>query len=340
MNKENILNLLNNLNPEENIKVPEKYDKVLLVDAMNLFFRNFAMMNMVNPDGNHIGGLGGSLRSLGALIKQFKPTQIYMIFDGPGSTANRKNIISEYKGGRNLQRITNWDVFDNLEEEDSSKINQIVRLTQYLMLLPVKTISFPKVEADDVIAVLAEHMANKHNSNCVIVSSDKDFLQLINKNVVVYRPREKKVYNKNTMKIPPNNFILYKTLIGDNSDNLPGIKGVGEKTLIKKFPEILTEDLTLEDIFKISEKRLKTHVIYARVLKEENRLRDSFKIMDLSNPMISESEKEIVYKIAKEPIPKLNIKAFLALYGEDKMGGMIRNTQFWLKENFEYLEKY
>ena len=340
MDKKDILNLLNNLHQEEEIKIPEKHDKILLVDGLNLFFRNFAMMNMVNPDGTHIGGLGGSLRSLGALIKQFRPTQIYMIFDGPGSTANRKNIISEYKGGRNQHRITNWDAFDNLEEEDDAKINQIVRLIQYLKLLPVKTISFPKVEADDIIAVLSKYLSEKYNSKCTIISSDKDFLQLINENIVVYRPIERKVYNMTAMEIPPHNFILYKTLIGDNSDNLPGIKGVGQKTLLKHFPEILTQNLSLNNIFEISESKLGKHIIYARVLESKNRLKDSYRIMDLSKPMISEEEKQIVYKISEQPIPPLNIETFMSMYNEDKMGGMIRNLEIWLKENFGYLEKY
>ena len=134
----------------------KRHDKVLLIDGLNLFFRNFAMMNMVNPDGVHIGGLGGFFRSLGALIRQTQPTSVYVVFDGAGSTASRKNLHSEYKEGRNLTRITNWDAFDNIDDEHDSKVDQIVRIIQYLKLLPVKTCVLDKVEADDIIAVLAE----------------------------------------------------------------------------------------------------------------------------------------------------------------------------------------
>ena len=157
----------------------KRHDKVLILDGLNLFFRNFAMMNMVNPDGVHIGGLGGFFRSLGAMIRQTQPTSVYVVFDGAGSTVNRKNLLSEYKGTRNLQRITNWEAFDNIEEEHDSKIDQIVRIIQYLKLLPVKTTILDKVEADDIIAVLAEKLVERHNSTCFIVSSDKDFLQLV-----------------------------------------------------------------------------------------------------------------------------------------------------------------
>ena len=89
------------------------------------------MLKMVNPKGVHIGGLGGFLRSLGALIRQIQPHEVYVVFDGAGSSMNRKNIVPEYKSGRETQRITNWEVFENLEEEHDSKVDQIIRLIQY-----------------------------------------------------------------------------------------------------------------------------------------------------------------------------------------------------------------
>ena len=72
------------------------------------------MMNMVNPDGVHIGGLGGFFRSLGALIRQTTTHICLCIFDGAGSTNNVKNLLSEYKSGKKFTRITNWEAFDNI----------------------------------------------------------------------------------------------------------------------------------------------------------------------------------------------------------------------------------
>ena len=74
------------------------------------------------------------------MIRQTNPTSVYVVFDGgAGSTVNRKNLLSEYKGTRNLQRITNWEAFDNIEEEHDSKIRPNSAYNQYLKLLPVKT---------------------------------------------------------------------------------------------------------------------------------------------------------------------------------------------------------
>ena len=143
MKYEELLKLVDGLDEKGEETVDNK--RVLIVDAFNLFFRNFAVLNMVNPEGVHIGGLGGFFRSLGALIRQIEPTHVYVVFDGAGSANARKNLLPEYKSGRDLQRITNWDMFDNLEDEHDAKVDQMVRIIQYLKTLPVKTIILPKV---------------------------------------------------------------------------------------------------------------------------------------------------------------------------------------------------
>ena len=114
MNKKNLLKLLDDIQEDGDDTVKDK--RILFIDGLNLFFRNFAMLNMVNPDGVHVGGLGGFFRSLGAMIRQTNPTDVYVIFDGAGSANNRKNIVPEYKSGRNNQRVTNWEVFENLDK--------------------------------------------------------------------------------------------------------------------------------------------------------------------------------------------------------------------------------
>jgi len=316
-------------------------ERILFIDGLNLFFRNFAVMNMVNPDGVHIGGLGGFFRSLGAMIRQIDPTQVYVVFDGAGSANNRKNINPLYKSGRDLQRITNWDAFDDKRDEDDSKVDQMVRVIQYLKTLPVKTVSIDKVEADDIIAYLCNKVINEPKDKAFIVSSDKDFIQLVNDNVIVYRPMEKEYYTEQTVidkyKMSPKNFILHKTLLGDNSDKIKGIKGLGEKGLYKKFPELMERDMDLEDIFTICEAKLKDHVVYARVLQNMEEIEKNYKIMDLDNPMISKKEEEYLDKLVNSDVPPYLPEQFVAFYHQDKLGGMIRNVEFWVKDLFEKL---
>ena len=337
MKQKDLLKLLDNIDEQGEETV--EGERILMIDGLNLFFRNFAMMNMVNPEGIHIGGLGGFFRSLGAEIRRVNPTQVYVIFDGAGSSNSRKNLLPEYKSGRDLQRITNWDAFDNLEDEHDAKVDQMVRIIQYLKTLPVKTLSIPKVEADDVIAYLSSVVPKDPKDKVFIVSSDKDFLQLINKNVIVYRPMEKEFYTEETVvekfKMSPHNFILYKTLMGDNSDKVAGVKGLGEKKLYKLFPELSERDLTLDDIYNISESKFKDNVIYARIIQNIDALERNY---NLSKPMIDKNDENYLNEVVKSKDIHYIPDQFIAMYNEDKLGGMIRNVEFWVKDVFEKIK--
>ena len=131
MDRKDLLKLLDNVQ-EAGDQTPEnKENRILIIDGLNLFLRNFAVLNYINPQGTHVGGLGGFLRSLGSLVKQIQPTSIYIIFDGVGSSLNRKNLLPEYKSNRNINRV-NANIFDNLDDENESKADQIGRLIEYL----------------------------------------------------------------------------------------------------------------------------------------------------------------------------------------------------------------
>jgi DNA polymerase-1 len=335
--KKDLLNLLNNIQEDgEELPTHERY---LLIDGLNLFFRNFSAINAVNSNGVHVGGLGGFFRSLGSLIRTIQPTQVYVVFDGTGSSNNRKNIIPEYKSARNITRVTKHELFDSLEEEDDSKISQIIRIIQYLKTLPVKTISLSRVEADDIIAYLSSILPTTPDDRVFIVSSDKDYLQLITRKVIVYRPIEREYYTEETVKekfgVLPNNFLLYKLLMGDNSDGITGIKGLGPKGIFKKFPELMAQNLSFDDLLDIAESKLKEHTVYARVLSDIENLENKYKIMDLSNPMMSDSDKLYVDDFVKNAPLDYTPSEFVRMYHEDQLGGLIRNVDFWIQDIFK-----
>jgi DNA polymerase-1 len=337
--KKDFLSLLDNIQ-EHTVETPQP-ERYMLIDGLNLFFRNFSAINAVNSNGMHIGGLGGFFRSLGALTKAIQPTQIVVVFDGVGSSNNRKNIIPEYKSNRNITRVTKHELFDHIDEEDESKYNQIVRIIEYLTTLPVKVITLPSTEADDLIAYMSEKLPQTPEEKVFIVSSDKDYLQLITPQVIVYRPVEREFYTEAVVRekfnLDPHNFLIYKTLLGDSSDALPGIKGMGEKKLFKYFPELSTKKVSFQDILDISEEKMEEHVIYARILHDIQMLENKHKIMDLSNPMMTDADKEYVDEFIKTSDLKLDAKEFIRMYNEDQLGGLIRNVEFWIKENFQNL---
>lgn len=337
--KKDLLDLLNNIK-EDGEELPQ-HERYLLIDGLNLFFRNFSAINTINSNGIHVGGLGGFIRSLGSLINYIQPTQVYVVFDGAGSSTNRKNLIPEYKSNRNITRVTKHELFDNLEEEDESKIEQITRIIQYLKTLPIKTISLSKTEADDVIAYLSSVLPQQPEDRAFIVSSDKDYLQLISEQVIVYRPIEKEYYTVDTVKstfgVSPNNFLLYKVLMGDNSDGISGIKGLGPKKLFKLFPELTERSLSFDDILDIAGERLKEHVVYARVLQDIEGLENKYKVMDLSNPMITEMDKAKIHHLIENLPIEYHPEMFLKMYREDQLDGMVRNVDVWIKETFKSL---
>jgi 5'-3' exonuclease len=340
--RKDLLDLLNNV--QKDGKELPTYERYLLIDGLNLFFRNFSAINTVNSNGVHIGGLGGFFRSLGALIRTINPTEVYVVFDGVGSSNHRKNIIPEYKSNRNITRVTKHELFESLEEEDDSKVDQIVRIIQYLKTLPVKTVSLPRVEADDIIAHLSNILPTQPEDRVFIVSSDKDYLQLITEQVIVYRPVEREYYTEDTVKkkfgISPSNFLLYKLLIGDNSDGISGVKGLGAKGLLKKFPELTLRDLSFNDLLDIAEAKLKDHVVYARVLHDVNDLANKYKVMDLSNPMMTCKDKEFINEFVKNTHLNYLPSEFIKMYNEDQLGNLIRDVDIWIKDIFkDLLEK-
>jgi DNA polymerase-1 len=345
MNKD-LLKLLDSIQKDDTLYKGtfSKHDNVLVIDGLNMFLRNFAVLNYVNQDGVHVGGLGGFLRSLGSLIHNNKPTSVYVIFDGIGSSQNRKNLLPEYKSGRNLARLTNHSVFEDLDEEQDSKVNQIARLIHYLKCLPVHLISIDKLEADDIIAHLSHYLSNKHDSKVTIVSADKDFLQLVNNNITVYSPIVKEFYTPRLIVekfgLPAKNFILYKTLMGDNSDKIPGLKGLGPKKLFKFFPELAENEMSLEDLHDICESKYKENIIYSKFIFEYETLKKHYKIMDLSKPLVDENEKALIEQVTKETVTKLNASDFLKMYHEDGLGHTLPNANFWLRDTFNVLSSF
>ena len=217
----------------------------------------------------------------------------------------------------------------------------MVRIIQYLKALPVKTVTIDKVEADDIIAYLSKVIPQGPKDKAFIVSSDKDFIQLVSEKVIVYRPIEKEYYTKETVvekfNISPENFILYKTLLGDNSDKIKGVKGLGKKGLFKKFPELIERNLVWDDILDICESKMKDHVVYARVIHGQEELEKNYKVMDLSNPMLSKDDKNYLDKVVESKELHYHPDEFIAMYNEDQLGGLIRNVEFWIKDVFANL---
>ncbi len=129
----------------------------------------------------------------------------------------------------------------------------------------------------------------------MIVSSDKDFLQVVDQNIEVYSPIKKKTYGKKEVQeelgMIPENYLIMKALLGDNSDNLTGIKGLGPKTLLKEFPDLINKPgVTLKDIYSSCEQKLQTKKIFAQILYDWDKVKTNWELMNLSEPRLGDYE--------------------------------------------------
>lgn len=299
------------------------------------------MVRHINPHGHHIGGLTGFLKSIGYVIRTIKPTRVILVFDGLGGSTAKRNLYPDYKANRKLSRITNWEGFDDKEEESEAITNQILRLIGYLKCLPVDLLVIDKVEADDVIG----HLAKVFDNEVYIVSTDKDYLQLVSDKVSLYSPIKKKFYRpKDVLEevgISAQNYLNYKILAGDQSDNVPGIRGLQAKKILKLFPE-LREDTRfhLTDILKQSEKLKEDHKMYRSILDFQKQLEINNLLMNLHEPILSDEHKFEIQNIIDTPNRVMNITEFLQMYNEDLLGNSISNPQVWLYDTFHYLKVF
>ena len=312
----------------------------MVIDAMNMLIRSFSLLKAMSPTGHHIGGLVGFLRSLGYVTRIFDPTRVIIVWDGKGGSGNRQNINPDYKAHRATNRITHWGLYDTKQEETEALVGQLFRTKDYLECLPVHQIMMEKLEADDIIAYLAQEATNK-KKKLTIISSDKDFLQMINEYVEVYAPVKKKVYTeentKEEIKVIPENYNIVKALLGDNSDGLRGVKGLGIKTIVSEFPDVVDKpDTTLDYIFEVCEKNLEGKKIFSKIVHQWDTVETNFKLMNLHESVLDNKEKNTILDIIKSDVPDLQAGAFLHLLDSDRIEGITKNTEGWL-ENFRGL---
>ena len=107
------------------------------------------------------------------------------------------------------------------------------------------------------------------------------------------------------------------------------------------FPELLgNQTITLDDIFEICEAKYNQHVIYSRIIFEFDKLQNSNKIMDLSNPMLGDQEKDFILQCIKDSAYSLDIVTFLKLYNQDGLGNVLKNVDFWIRDNWMTIDRY
>ena len=266
--------------------------RLLIIDGMNLFIRNYVMSPQLDVNGKPIGGLTGFMRSLQKEVRRAKPDRVVIAWEGPGGSQKRREKNKNYKVGRKAPRLNRTYEFNSPEEEKENKYAQLVRLTEYIEHLPVLQLSLENVEADDIIAWLC-HSGEYDEWQKLIISNDRDFIQLCDDRTVLVRPgKNEEVLNQNKVleqyQIHPRNFAWARAITGDKSDNLDGVKGLGLATVAKRF-SFLSEnkDYTLKDILTHAKNNNSKIKAYQNVLDSEEIIASNYEIMQLYTSTIS-----------------------------------------------------
>lgn len=313
--------------------------RLMIVDAYNQFIRGYIVDPSKNTNGSPIGGIRTFINIVNKLTREVKPDLLVLVWDGKGGSKKRRAMNKNYKAGRKPPR-TNWSQvgMDETQIVDN-KVWQQTRVIEYFNQTPVIQFMEPLVEADDVISFIKNNNIFSEWQK-VIVSADKDFIQLLDEKTILHRPIQKEYLNKNKIvekfKIHPRNFALARAMVGDPSDNLPGVPRVGLETVAKRFPFMKEDkDCYLSDVLEECEsnenKKLK---IYQSVLNSENIIRENYDIMQLSSPMMSVQAKKGIDITFEEYFPHYNQTEMRKLMLQD---GVLTVTVTDLEQRFNHI---
>ena len=317
-------------------------DHVLVVDGFNTFIRAFSVNPSLNEDGSHVGGMVGFLKSVRYTINKFKPTRCIIVFDGKNSSKPRQKVFPEYKAGRKVRSRLNRNVdwVDGPHDESESMKLQLARLVEYLECLPLTLIALDNLEADDVISYICT--SSLKDSKCTIMSADKDFYQLVNDKIQLYSPTKKVTYDRDLIRkefgVYPQNVLTCRIVDGDKSDGIPGVRGIGVKTLVKEFPA-LTEDEHFDAKELLVSANKKTTRISGMLVENEYILKRNYILMQLHDPDIKNQTKLKIVDAVNSLAPKLVKYQLQTLLVKDKLWGHIPNFDNWLTE-FNILDHY
>ena len=297
---------------------------VIIIDALNMFLRSYVISPHLDKRGMPVGGTIGFLKSLQKVVRDFNADEVIVAWDGHEGSQRKRSLNKDYKGGRKPVRFNRRMIDLPEDQEQANKGHQQVRLMEYLNQMPIIQLIADFTEADDIIA----HAINNKKYDGwrkTIISSDKDFFQLCREDVQIYRPIQKKVVTLESVleefKIHPKNFALARAMAGDPSDNLPGIKGAGLKTIAKRFPYLFREDVyEVSDIIRdcaMQGKKLKLH---ENIEANEKLVKDNFKIMQLYFPNIRPVNRMMIDKAIADFEPYFDKIRFTQMLFEDDAG--------------------
>ena len=296
---------------------------VIYIDGLNIFMRHFAANPSKSLNGQFCGGIFGMLRNIQHLTEKFKPQRVFVVWEGGGS-ARRRAIDPNYKSGKRPVRLNRSEYSKGIPDTVENRNWQLKTLVNILYKTPVTQIYVDDCEADDVIAYLTSTKKSIHKK--IIVTSDKDYYQLLDENTTIWSPNKKilidEQYVLDKWGIHPQNFCVARCFAGDQSDGIKGIKGAGFKVMSKRFPELSAcKSVSTNDIIKRANIEVKNGSklkLYNNIISESNSIQKNWKLMYLDSLSISADQvKKINFQIEnkEEKLSKFDLLKILNEHG-------------------------
>ncbi len=230
-------------------------DKLYILDASGYIYRSyFAIRQMTNAKGESTNALFGFIRSVLKLIKDFNPSHLVAVFDGPNNARSRTELYADYKAHR--------------KEMPKDLLYQILWAQQFCQLMGIPELMVPNVEADDTMGSVAQWAANMQ-ATTYLCTSDKDMCQLVTDRILILNTfKENLILASEDVKeqfgVKPEQMIDFLAIMGDASDNVPGLSGFGPKTAADLLEKFGTLDYLLDHPHEVSGKKKQDTLIAER----------------------------------------------------------------------------
>jgi 5'-3' exonuclease len=285
---------------EENSERP-----IIIVDSMNLFVRSYCAYPTMSAHGYQMGGCIGFLKTLRRIVYEIQPTAVYVCWEGGGSS-KRRGLLSSYKLNRAPDRLNRF-YGDEIPDSEENRKHQVESLLHMTRCAPICQLYASDCEGDDLVAHLC--CGPMRSKNKIIVTSDKDLYQLLDDRTRIYGLQKKTYVTKETVmeefRVQAKHFALAKALCGDPGDNVPGIKGVGFRTVSRLFPFLGTEEnVLLQDVLGYAHTHVNESTLYKRILDHQDEVHRNWRLVYLDGSMVPVVQRKLVDDRIKDFVPR------------------------------------
>lgn len=261
----------------------------------------------MSSHGYQMGGCIGFLKTLKRIVYEVQPSAVYICWEGGGSS-RRRALLADYKLNRAPGKLNRF-YEDDIPDTEENRKHQVLALVAMLKCAPVCELYASDCEGDDLVAYLCRGPFRNHDK--VIVSSDKDLYQLLDEKTKLYSLHKKTFVTPASVmeefRVQAKHFALAKALCGDPGDNVPGIKGVGFRTVSRIFPFLgLQNDILLQDLLDFAHAHEDESRLYKRIIENQEDVKRNWRLVYLDGSMVSAPQQIAINKRVADFVPRSN----------------------------------